>query len=283
MDERDLVHVATYRRRVRATTASIWENVLDWEHLPWLHHSTFSDVRLIAARHDGWRAAVSLTAAAGRRIEIETRLEPEAHRYLTLSTEGAGPATAIWTHLRPADGGHTDIEVRFLVPGVAGAAVKAVGDAYVQLYAQLWDEDEGMMVRRERLLARPAGRATVGEASIDLGPLADVRARLPLELELGGGSYRLVDLDGRIVAHATVCPHRLGPLGGAPIEGGCLRCPWHGYRFDLRTGRGRDRRDLRLDPAPEVRVDPRTARVTVLTAAAWPGDEAREGGGARPR
>jgi nitrite reductase/ring-hydroxylating ferredoxin subunit len=267
MDERDLVRVATYRRRVRATTASIWENVLDWEHLPWLHHTTFSDVRLLDARSTGWRAAVSLTAAAGRRIEIETRLEPEARRYLTLSTDGSDRATAIWTHLRPVDGRHTDIEVHFLVPGVSEAAVNAVGDAYVRLYAQLWDEDEGMMVRRERLLARPAGRAAAGGASIDLGPLADVRARLPLELDLGGGSYRLVEVDGRIIAHATVCPHRLGPLGSAAIEDGCLRCPWHGYRFDLRTGRGRDRRDLRLDPAPEVRVDPRTARVTVRTTA----------------
>ena len=28
----------------------------------------------------------------------------------------------------------------------------------------------------------------------------------------------------------------LGPLEEAAVEDGCVRCPWHGYRFDLRTG-----------------------------------------------
>jgi nitrite reductase/ring-hydroxylating ferredoxin subunit len=45
------------------------------------------------------------------------------------------------------------------------------------------------------------------------------------------------------------------------VEDGCVRCPWHGYRFDLRTGLSADGRGLRLAPAPEVRVDPGTGAV----------------------
>lgn len=32
------------------------------------------------------------------------------------------------------------------------------------------------------------------------------------------------------------CPHQGGPLGEGSIEGGHLRCPWHGYDFDPTTG-----------------------------------------------
>ena len=66
---------------------------------------------------------------------------------------------------------------------------------------------------------------------------------------------RLVRLGGEVVAHSALCPHWLGPLEDAPLEQGCIRCPWHGYLFDLRTGASADGRRLRLAPAPRVEVD----------------------------
>ena len=38
-------------------------------------------------------------------------------------------------------------------------------------------------------------------------------------------------LDGR-------CPHQGGPLGEGTVCDGSLRCPWHGFDFDLETGKG---------------------------------------------
>jgi len=270
MKSATLSQVATYRRRVRASPSRIWENVLDWEHLPWLHRSTFCDVELIEARRDGWRASAGLQpAAGGHRIGIETRLEQRENRYLTLTTDGPGAGTEIWTRLESAGEGSTDIEVRFLVPGVRPGRTSGVGDAYVSLYTRLWDEDEAMMVRRAEMLARATShrmRSTtaVGSATMDLGSVDSLRPRLPLPLELGGRRYRLIDLDGEMVAYSTTCPHLLGPLEDAVTSpDGCVRCPWHGYRFDLRTGNGIDRPDLHLDPPPDVCVDPRTLRVTV--------------------
>ena len=127
------------------------------------------------------------------------------------------------------------------------------------LYALLWDQDESMMERREgQLAARPAA-APAG--SLPLGPLAALRARLPLAVEVGGRGFRVVELGGELLAHATECPHRLGPLEHAALEEGCLRCPWHGYRFDLRSGRSADGRRLRLAPAPRVWIDPASSEV----------------------
>ena len=35
---------------------------------------------------------------------------------------------------------------------------------------------------------------------------------------------------------ANACPHQAGPLGEGSIEGGWLRCPWHGYDYSPKNG-----------------------------------------------
>ena len=42
-----LTSVAVYERTIRASLERVWENVLDWEHLPWLHRRTFGHIRLL--------------------------------------------------------------------------------------------------------------------------------------------------------------------------------------------------------------------------------------------
>ncbi len=56
---------------------------------------------------------------------------------------------------------------------------------------------------------------------------------------------RTVVIGGVTLRHATVCPHLGGPLDG-PVVDGCVTCPWHGYRFDVRTGCSADGRRLSL-------------------------------------
>ena len=43
--------------------------------------------------------------------------------------------------------------------------------------------------------------------------------------------------EGRYAALDNRCPHQGGPLGEGSIENGLLRCPWHGWDFDGRSGR----------------------------------------------
>ncbi|MXZ52818.1 MAG: Rieske 2Fe-2S domain-containing protein, partial [Acidimicrobiaceae bacterium] len=35
----------------------------------------------------------------------------------------------------------------------------------------------------------------------------------------------------------NACPHQGGPLGEGSIEGGWLRCPWHGYDYSPKNGK----------------------------------------------
>ena len=216
-----LTRVATYDRTVRASLDRVRENVLDWEHLPWLHPETFSLVRLLDRRRDGFRVESALRgAAAGDLLQIDVSFEPGGLIYHSRTVEGRGAGTDIVTRLEVLDTNTTGVAVEFLVPEVVSDRAARIGASYVQLYTLLWDQDEAMMMRRQAFLD----------------------GRLP-------NAMREVVVDGVRVRHATVCPHLGGPLDDAPVEDGCVRCPWHGYRFDLRTGRDAGGGTLRLDIA----------------------------------
>ena len=102
--------------------------------------------------------------------------------------------------------------------------------------------------------------------AVDLGHIDELRENLPFDVEFAGRPHRVVELDGRLVAHSVVCPHMLGPLFATDGDGGTLECPWHGYVFDARTGRSCDGRGLRLTVAPEVVIDERTGRCSLAPA-----------------
>ena len=98
--------------------------------------------------------------------------------------------------------------------------------------------------------------------ALELGPVAELRESLPRVVAFGGRPFRIVADDDALIAHSTLCPHRLGPLDECEIEDGAVTCPWHGYRYDLRSGRqlSPDGR-LRLAPAPRVEVVAGQARL----------------------
>lgn len=43
--------------------------------------------------------------------------------------------------------------------------------------------------------------------------------------------------DGVPFAVSNVCRHQLAKLGQGQVRGGCLECPWHRARYDVRSGR----------------------------------------------
>jgi len=65
--------------------------------------------------------------------------------------------------------------------------------------------------------------------------------------ELAEGTGREFTVAGRVLAvyrvgeeyHALdgICPHAGGPLGQGRLDGCVVTCPWHGWQFDVSTGR----------------------------------------------
>ncbi len=263
----DLVTAATYERTVRASLERVWENVLDWEHLPWLHARTFESIEKLEAGADGWRVRL-VGAGAADDSEVVLSADREAGRYVvhTLAADG-GPGSEIWTSLAPADDADaTRVHVEFRVQPLPEDALAAVGGAYVGVYTMLWDEDEEMMCERAERLREQTSPPP--DSPVDLGTEAELRARLPLDVVFEGRRFRVVAAGDGFAAHAAVCPHMLGPLFAADDEAGVLECPWHGYRFDAEAGRSCDGRALRLPRAPIVSVDARSGRCTLAAPAA---------------
>ncbi|WP_165243871.1 Rieske (2Fe-2S) protein [Paludisphaera soli] len=68
-----------------------------------------------------------------------------------------------------------------------------------------------------------------------------VREELPVgaskEVEFEGRVYALFNVEGRIAAIDGICPHQGGPLADGPLEGCMVACPWHGWEFDVQTGK----------------------------------------------
>jgi len=50
--------------------------------------------------------------------------------------------------------------------------------------------------------------------------------------------------DGAVCAVNNLCPHRGGPLAEGYAEDGVVSCPWHGWEFDLASGRSKHRDDV---------------------------------------
>jgi nitrite reductase/ring-hydroxylating ferredoxin subunit len=63
-----------------------------------------------------------------------------------------------------------------------------------------------------------------------------------------------VESGGELIAYSTQCPHLLGPLGESEVRDGIVECPWHGYRYDIRTRRCVSGANISLAPAPKVMV-----------------------------
>jgi 3-phenylpropionate/trans-cinnamate dioxygenase ferredoxin component len=58
-----------------------------------------------------------------------------------------------------------------------------------------------------------------------------------------GKEIALFNIDGDFFALANACTHEEGPLAEGEIAGHEVTCPWHGAKFDIRTG------EVLCDPA----------------------------------
>jgi len=56
--------------------------------------------------------------------------------------------------------------------------------------------------------------------------------------EVEGRKIALFNLEGSYWAIDDTCPHRGGPLSEGEVEREVVTCPWHGSKFNIKTGEG---------------------------------------------
>ena len=66
---------------------------------------------------------------------------------------------------------------------------------------------------------------------------ADVAPGTIREIQVGGTAVALANVGGQFHAISGTCLHRGGPLGDGPLEGSVVTCPWHGWQYDVITGK----------------------------------------------
>ena len=54
---------------------------------------------------------------------------------------------------------------------------------------------------------------------------------------LDGTELALYNIGGEFFAIENFCPHKGAPLADGQLCGHVVECGWHGWRFDVRTGR----------------------------------------------
>ncbi len=67
------------------------------------------------------------------------------------------------------------------------------------------------------------------------------------EFQIDGHNIAIANYGGKFFAINNICLHRGGPLGQGEMEGNCVICPWHGWRYNVTTGK--------LDANPSIGVD----------------------------
>jgi nitrite reductase (NADH) small subunit len=56
----------------------------------------------------------------------------------------------------------------------------------------------------------------------------------------------IANVDGEFFATQHACLHLGGPLPEGRLEGKTLSCPWHGWQYDVRTGKNEFDHAIRL-------------------------------------
>lgn len=88
-------------------------------------------------------------------------------------------------------------------------------------------------------------------AKQDLIPSGAIR-----EITVGERTIALANVDGQFYAIENACLHRAGPLGQGDLDGRVVSCPWHGWQYDVVTGRVTFNPDMKLPTFPvELRGD----------------------------
>lgn len=64
----------------------------------------------------------------------------------------------------------------------------------------------------------------------------------------------VVYIEGEFRAFLSSCPHRGAELVRGHLQGTTLTCPWHEWKFDLRTGSGLSNPHARLEMFPVLVV-----------------------------
>lgn len=248
----------------RAVSAPQVRNALDGVWLRAPLHPALTDVPV-----GSWTAALLLDGASV--LTGDDKFETAADRVLAVGTVAALPTAATGLNdLRDLIGQSRQVAMvhallnvlglSFTVASLAcrrtgrrdlGRGLSAAGFLVSSTAAHLGGElSFGLGIRVNRTMGQAAPSAFV--PVLDVAELQGEELR---QVDVGGAPVLLArSRDGEICALANTCTHLGGPLAEGSRDGDMVTCPWHGSRFDLRTGAVVEGPAVFAQPRLETRV-----------------------------
>ena len=74
-------------------------------------------------------------------------------------------------------------------------------------------------------------------AFVRAAKVAEVPPGTIREFQVDGKTIALTNVSGKFYAINNTCLHRGGPLGQGVLEGKVVTCPWHGWEYDVTSGK----------------------------------------------
>jgi 3-phenylpropionate/trans-cinnamate dioxygenase ferredoxin component len=78
---------------------------------------------------------------------------------------------------------------------------------------------------------------SVSDDFVKAGRVGDLAPGKMMRVEIAGRRILLANVDGRFYATADTCTHEDASLSSGSLRGELVRCPLHGSRFNVCTGR----------------------------------------------
>ncbi len=92
-------------------------------------------------------------------------------------------------------------------------------------------------------------------AFVKVAETKDIPLSRMKEIDFNGPKVCVVNIEGKYYAIGNVCTHMGGPLAEGKIEGYEVQCPWHGSKFDIRSGKVTQSPAIRPELSYEVKTE----------------------------
>ena len=95
----------------------------------------------------------------------------------------------------------------------------------------------------------------MSEDFVKVAESKDIEPSSMKAVDVAGERVCIVNIEGNYYAIGNVCTHVGGPLDEGTLEGYEVECPWHGSKFDVRTGGPTKPPARQAVPTYEVKIE----------------------------
>ncbi len=95
----------------------------------------------------------------------------------------------------------------------------------------------------------------MSEDFVKVADTKDIQPSHMKEVQVDGENICVVNIEGKYYAIGSICTHEGGPLADGTLDGYDVECPWHGSKFDIRTGEVTSPPASEPEPTYQVKVD----------------------------